>query len=65
MAKTTYRVVPQKRGPACDVEMTEAGAKPRIIDTFNTEAEAWDCLNEKERIGKLAARRIEGQRDKH
>lgn len=64
MAKPNYRVVPQKRGLACDVEMTEAGAKPRIINTFNTEAEAWDWLNEKTHIDKLAARRIKGQADK-
>jgi hypothetical protein len=45
--------------------MTEPGTKPRIIDTFNTEAEAWECLNEKARIDRLAARRIEGEKDKH
>ena len=64
MAKKTYRIVPHKKGPACDVEMTEPGAKPRIIDTFNTEAEAWECLNEKARIDKLTARRIAGEKDK-
>jgi hypothetical protein len=62
MAKLNYRVVPQKKGPACDVEMAEAGAKPRIINTFNTEAEAWDWVNEKIRIDKLAARRIKAQK---
>jgi hypothetical protein len=50
MAKATYRIVPHKKGPACDVEMTEAGAKPRIISASNTEAEAWDWLHEKMRI---------------
>ena len=45
--------------------MTEAGAKPRIINTFNTEAEAWDWLNEKVRIEKLTARRIKSQNNKH
>ena len=65
MAKPIYRIVPQKRVPACDVEMTEAGAKPRIINTVNTEAEAWDWLNEKVRIDKLAARRIKAQKNKH
>jgi hypothetical protein len=65
MIPITYRIVPHKRGPACDVEMTEAGAEPRIVNTFNTEAEAWDWINEKRRIDKLTARRIEGQKDKH
>jgi hypothetical protein len=65
MAKPTFRVVLQKRGLACDVEMTEAGAKPRIINTFNTEAEAWDWLNEKVRIDKLVARRIKAQKNRH
>jgi hypothetical protein len=65
VAKPSYRVVPQKKGPACDVEMTEAGAKPRIINTFNTEADAWDWVNEKMRIDKLAARRIKAQKNKH
>lgn len=64
MAKPNYRVVPQRRGLACDVEMTEAGAKPRIINTFNAEAEAWDWLNEKMRIDKLGTRRIKAQKDK-
>jgi hypothetical protein len=65
MAKPTYRIVPQKRGLACDVEVTEPGASPRIINTFNTEAEAWDWLNEKLRIDKLAARRAKALKNKH
>ena len=71
MNPITYRVVPHKRAPACDaeppcdVEMTEPGGEPRIVNTFNTEAEAWDWINEKRRIDKLTAHRIEGQKDKH
>jgi hypothetical protein len=45
--------------------MTEPGGEPRIVNTFNTEAEAWDWISEKRRIDKLTARRIESQKDKH
>jgi hypothetical protein len=44
--------------------MTEAGVKPRIVNTFNTEADAWDWVNEKARIDRLAARRIKAQKNK-
>ena len=44
--------------------MTELGTKARIIDTFNREAEAWDWVNEKVRVDKLAARRIKAQKNK-
>jgi hypothetical protein len=71
MTPITYRVVPQKRAqacdaePACDVEMTVPGGEPRIVNTFNTEAEAWDWISEKRRIDKLTARRIEREKDEH
>jgi hypothetical protein len=64
MAKTTYRVVPRKRSLACDVEMTGAGAKPRIVQTFNTEAEAWDWINEQETVNKFARHEAKGRKDK-
>lgn len=56
MEKTTYRIIPRKKGTACDVEMTEPGAKPRIVNTFNTEAEAWEWVNEQRLAAKFAAR---------
>ena len=56
MAKTTYRIIPRKKGTACDVEMTEPGAAPRIVNTFNSEAEAWEWVNEQKLAAKFAAR---------
>jgi hypothetical protein len=67
MTPITYRVVPHKRAPAGDaeppgdVEMTEPGGEPRIVNTFNTEAEAWDWISERRRINKLTARRVESK----
>jgi hypothetical protein len=56
MAKTTYRIIPRKKGKACDVEMTEPGAAPRIVNTFNSEAEAWEWVNEQRLAEKFSAR---------
>lgn len=56
MERATYRIIPRKKGKACDVEMTEPGAAPRIVNTFNTEAEAWEWANEQRLAAKFAAR---------
>ena len=56
MEKATYRIIPRKKGTACDVEMTAPGSPPRIVNTFNTEAEAWDWVNEQRLAAKFAAR---------
>jgi hypothetical protein len=56
MQKSTYRIIPRKRGTACDVEMTEPGAAPRIVNTFNSEAEAWEWANEQRLAAKFSAR---------
>ena len=50
-----YRVLSRKKGQACDVEMTEPGAEPRIVIAFDTEAEAWDWVNEQQTVDKSAA----------
>ena len=64
MTKTTYPVLPCKKGQTCDVEMTVAGAKLRIVNTFNTEAEAWDWANEQDVVNKFAVREADGRKDK-
>jgi hypothetical protein len=64
MKKTTYRILLRKKGQTCDVEMTEAGAKPRIVNTFNSEAEAWEWVNEQETVNKSAVRESEGRKNK-
>jgi hypothetical protein len=55
-AKRTYRIIPRKGGSAYDVEMTEPGAAPRIVNTFNSEAEAWEWLNEQRHVDRCARR---------
>ena len=56
MTKTTYRVLRRKNQRTCDVEMTEPGATPRIVNTFNSEPEAWDWISEQEHVAEFAAR---------
>jgi len=65
MLKTTYRVVVRKNQRTCDVEMTEPGTAPRIVNTFNSESEAWEWLNEQKNAGKFAARYEQTQQKKH
>ena len=60
MAKPTYRIIPRKKGTVCDVEMTEPGSPPRIVNTFNTEADAWEWANEQRLAAKFAARVSQG-----
>jgi hypothetical protein len=56
MPKRCYRIIPKKYGPAVDVEMTEPGSAPRVVNTFNREAEAWEWINEQEQVDKFAER---------
>jgi hypothetical protein len=56
MSKPTYRVVPQKGERAFDVEMTEPGSPPRIVNTFNTESDAWQWLYSQRQVDKIARR---------
>jgi len=56
MGKPTYRVVARKHGAAFDVEMTEPGAAPRIVNTFNTESDAWQWLYEQRAVDRIARR---------
>lgn len=65
MAKYTYRVVVRKNGRTCDVEMTESGTQPRIVNTFNSEAEAWEWVNEQKNAAKFAARYEQSLPKKH
>ena len=40
--------------------MTEAGSKPRIVNIFVTEAEAWNWIKEQESVNKLVAYEAKG-----
>jgi len=53
MAKCSYRIIPRKDGHTCDVEMTEPGCEPRIINTFNREPDAWEWLTEQQHVEKI------------
>jgi hypothetical protein len=63
VSEIIYRILHHKRGTACDVEMMEAGAQPRVVETFNTEAEAWEWISEREHLQKTAARRAQRRQD--
>jgi hypothetical protein len=54
----TYRVIHHKSQRSCDVEMTAPGATPRIVNTFNTEPDAWDWISEQEHVANFAARTL-------
>jgi hypothetical protein len=56
MEASTYRIVPRRHDPAYDVEMTAPGAKPRVVNTFNAEADAWEWLTEQLLVADVAAR---------
>jgi hypothetical protein len=55
-AKRTYRMIPRKDGSAYDVEMSEPGCPPRIVNTFNSEAAAWEWLNEQRHVDRFERR---------
>ena len=53
--RVTYRVLPHKDGPTCDVHATEDG-KTRIVNTFNSEADAWEWVTEQEQAREICER---------
>ncbi len=55
MTQTSCRIFP-KRGHCFGVEITEAGAVPRSLGSFNVEAEAWGWVIEQQRISELTKR---------
>jgi len=63
MTKCTYRIIPRKHGPACDVEMTKPGDAPCIVNTFNSEAEAWEWVDEQQQVERFARRLSRNSKD--
>jgi hypothetical protein len=64
MPRATYRVLVRKNQRTCDVEMTHGSAEPRIVNTFNSEAEAWEWINEQKQVNKFGLRETELGRSK-
>jgi hypothetical protein len=64
MPQASYRVLVRKDQRTCDVEMTHGSAEPRIVNRFNSEAEAWDWINEQKQVSKFALREAELGRSK-
>jgi hypothetical protein len=56
MSKPSYRIIPQPHGRAYDVEMSLPGEPARIVNTFNTEADAWQWVNEQRHVERIARR---------
>jgi hypothetical protein len=56
MSKRSYRIIPKQHGSAFDVEMREPDATPRIVNTFNKEADAWEWINQQEQCERFASR---------
>jgi hypothetical protein len=49
-------LVTHKGGRAFDVEMSAPGAPPRTINCFNSEADAWQWLNQQREVDRFARR---------
>jgi hypothetical protein len=52
----TYRVLPRKDSPTCDVQVTEDDGKSRVVNTFNREADAWQWVREQEHVREICTR---------
>jgi len=59
MPKIRYRVLVRKNEKTCDVEMRHGLDEPRIVNTFNSEAEAWEWINEQKQVNKFEYREVE------
>ena len=53
--RVTYRVMPRKDSLTCDVHATEDG-KTRVVNTFNSEADAWEWVTEQEQAREICER---------
>ena len=62
--RVTYRVLPRKDSPTCDVQVTENGDKSRVVNTFNREADAWRWVREQKHVRDFCARIHKGDHDK-
>ena len=62
---TSYRVTPRKGSPTCDVHAREDGGNPRLVNTFNHEADAWQWVTEQEQTQAMCERMEKSRRDEH
>ena len=53
--RVACRVTPRKDSPTCDVHATEDG-KTRVVNTFNSEADAWAWVTEQEQAREICDR---------
>jgi hypothetical protein len=61
--RVIYRVLPRKDSPTCDVHATEDG-KTRVVNTFNSEADAWEWVTEQEQARAICERLERGDHNK-
>jgi hypothetical protein len=54
--KVFYSVLPRKDSSVCDVQATEEHGETRVVNTFNSEADAWQWITEQEQAGEICAR---------
>jgi hypothetical protein len=50
--RVTYRVLPRKDSATCDVHATEDG-NTRVVNTFNSESDAWEWVTEQEQAREI------------
>ena len=57
----TYTVTPRKDSPTCDVHARDNGSEPRLVNTFNHEADAWQWVTEQEQAQAMCERMEKGR----
>ena len=61
--RVIYRVLPRKDSLMCDVHATEDG-KTRVVNTFNSEADAWAWVTEQEQAREICERLGKGHHNR-
>ena len=64
MEKPRYRILVRKDQTTCDVELTIGTDPARIVETFNSEAEAWSWVNEQKAVNRFARQQEERGRSR-
>jgi len=54
--KRSYALVARKDGGVFDVKVAEPGREPRVLNTFNREADAWEWIHEQQCVEQFVRR---------
>jgi hypothetical protein len=59
----TYRALLRKDSLTCDVHAAEDG-RTRVVNTFNSEADAWEWVTEQEQVREICERLEKGHHNR-